>query len=128
MTRAFPVKKQDEAIRSEYERLKKVFAGIPDEKMAAADNLFQRAAFMTITLQILEKSIKNEGPVIDFKNGKQQMRVENPAQKSYNTMINRYTATYDKLFSLLPKGVDILPPDPKHESDGFDDFVGNRGD
>jgi len=128
MTRAFSVKKQDAAIEIEYQRLKKVFAGIPAEKLAAADNLFQRAAFMTITLQILEKQVKSEGPVIDFKNGKQQMKVENPAQKSYNTMINRYTATYDKLFSLLPKGMDIVPPDPGKESDGFDDFVGNRGD
>ena len=128
MSRAFPVQKQDEAIKSEYKRLKKVFAGIPVEKLAAADNLLQRAAFMTITLQILEKRIKTEGPVIDFENGKQRMKVENPAQKSYNTMINRYTATYDKLFALLPKGMDITPPDPKHESDGFDTFVENRGD
>jgi len=128
MTQAFSEKKQDEAIQIEYQRLKKVFAGIPEKKAAAADSLFQRAAFMAITLQILEKSIKIEGPVIDFKNGKQQMKVENPAQKSYNTMINRYTATYDKLFALLPKGIDVLPPDPKHESDGFDAFVGNRGD
>lgn len=125
MTVQFPEKKQDAAIKKEYERLKKVFAGIPAKKLAAADSLLQRAAFMAITLQILENQVKSDGPVIDFKNGKQQMKVENPAQKSYNTMINRYTATYDKLFSLLPKDENARPVDT---GDGFDDFVEGRGD
>ena len=34
------------------------------------------------------------------------MIIEHPAQKSYNTMINRYTTVCNSLFNLLPKGND----------------------
>lgn len=75
---------------------------------------------MTITLKILEDDIKNKGPTYPFENGKQRMYVENPSQKSYNTMINRYTAAYGKLFDLLPK-------ETQNElDDGFDSFVSKR--
>ena len=48
------------------------------------------------------------------------MFVENPAQKSYNTMINRYTAAYNKLFDLLPD------EPPKESDDGFDEFIDGK--
>ena len=105
------IEKQDVAIQLEYERLRQTLSGISAEKLAAADNLIQRCAFMIL-----------------MHNGKQTMRVENPAQKSYNTMINRYTAAMDKLLSLLPRESAIMPADPNKESDGFDDFVEERGE
>ncbi|WP_461213860.1 hypothetical protein [Lacticaseibacillus sp. GG6-2] len=121
---------QDAKIKAEYDRLVATLksSGISDEKLSASDSLIQRCAFMTITLQLLENDIKNQGPVIRFKNGKQDMRIENPSQKSYNTMINRYTAAMDKLFALLPKTPVIMPPDPGHEDDDFDEFVADRGE
>lgn len=122
------IEKQDVAIRLEYERLRQTLSGISAEKLAAADNLIQRCAFMTITLQILEDEVKSKGPTILMHNGKQTMLVENPAQKSYNTMINRYTAAMDKLLSLLPRESAIMPADTNKESDGFDDFVEERGE
>lgn len=122
------IEKQDVAIQLEYERLRQTLSGISAEKLAAADNLIQRCAFMTITLQILEDEVKSNGPTIIMHNGKQTMRVENPAQKSYNAMINRYTAAMDKLLSLLPRESAIMPADSNKESDGFDDFVEERGE
>ena len=123
LSRKMSIEKQDVAIQLEYERLRQTLSGI-----SAADNLIQRCAFMTITLQILEDEVKSNGPTILMHNGKQTMRVENPAQKSYNTMINRYTAAMDKLLSLLPRESAIMPADPNKESDGFDDFVEERGE
>ncbi len=48
------------------------------------------------------------------------MYVENPSQKSYNTMINRYNATCNSLFNLLPKGND------GEEDDGLDELLNRR--
>ncbi len=114
-------KKQDELINQEVERLSHIFKDLSEEKKKAAQRLIERVAFMTITLQILEDSIKTKGPTYNFKQGSQQMIVENPAQKSYNAMINRYTTAYEKLFNLLPKETNSPPVD-----DGFETFVNNR--
>ena len=96
---------QDELIAEEIERWAGIFSELSDEKKAAASRLIERVAFMTVTLSILEEDVKEKGPTYLFINGSQEMYVENPSQKSYNTMINRYTAACDKLFNLLPKEV-----------------------
>lgn len=98
------------------------FKEISDDKRKLAMRLIERAAFMTITLQILEDNIKTKGPTYLFEQGAQKMIIENPSQKSYNTMINRYTTIYDKLISLLPK------EEKTTDEDGFDDFVNGRED
>jgi hypothetical protein len=115
-------KKQDELIQQEIERFKVIFEFLAEDKKRVAQRLIERVAFMTITLQILEETIKTKGPTYTFVNGSQRMIVENPAQKSYNAMINRYTSAYEKLFNLLPKeGLTV-----KDESDGFDEFVNDK--
>ncbi|USK48876.1 hypothetical protein LIT38_20415 [Bacillus sp. CMF12] len=98
-------KKQDELIAKEIDKWHVIFKDISNEKRNAATRLIERVAFMTITLEILEDEIKLKGPTMKFKNGPQEMIVENPSQKSYNTMVNRYTAACDKLFNLLPKEI-----------------------
>jgi hypothetical protein len=113
-------KEQDKLISEEIERLNDICKDLSEEKRSAAKELIERIAFMTVTLEILEDIIKTKGPTYLFKQGAQQMMIENPAQKSYNAMINRYTTAYDKLFNLLPKEVQ------SEESDGFDEFVINR--
>lgn len=116
------MKSQDTRIKNEIKSLKKVFNDIPDEKHAVADKLIQRAAFMAITLENLEDDIKKNGATYEFENGKQRMIIENPSQKSYNTMINRYTTLYDKLVGMLPKTDDEVI----EKDDGFANFVGDR--
>ncbi|GAF63655.1 hypothetical protein BTS2_0546 [Bacillus sp. TS-2] len=101
-------KNQDELIQKEIDRLNSIFLDLPESKREIAKELIERVAFMTIQLQILEDTVKTKGPTYKFKNGSQVMLVENPAQKSYNTTINRYTTAYDKLFNLLV----FLPEEP----------------
>ncbi|RSL32660.1 hypothetical protein D7Z54_14510 [Salibacterium salarium] len=117
-------KKQDEIIEYEIEKLRTIFANVEEDKQKVAGRLIERVAFMTVTLQILEDNIKRKGPTYRMENGKQVMQVENPSQKSYNAMIQRYTAAYEKLFSLLPKG--YTPGGDEEDDDGFDSFVNNR--
>lgn len=117
-------KKQDELIQQEIERYNHIFQYLQEDKKQVAQRLIERVAFMTITLQILEEQIKLKGPTYLFKNGSQQMIIENPAQKSYNAMINRYTSAYEKLFALLPK--EGLTVEDEEDADGFDAFVNDR--
>jgi hypothetical protein len=116
-------KKQDELIGKEIDRLTDIFKNLQEDKMRAAKRLIERVAFMTITLEILEDTIKTKGPTYLFKQGAQQMYIENPAQKSYNAMINRYTSAYEKLFNLLPKQVIVAE---EEEEDEFENFVMNK--
>lgn len=100
------MKKQDELIADEINKWDDILKSIPSAKKEAAVRLIERVAFMTITLQVLEDDVKTKGPTYKFKNGSQEMFVENPSQKSYNTMINRYTAACEKLFNLIPEPKD----------------------
>lgn len=108
MSRKMSIKKQDELIAAEIEKWNTTLSKMPANKKEAASVLVERVAFMTVTLRLLEEDIKAKGPTYKFENGSQKMHVENPSQKSYNTMINRYTAACDKLLSLVPNApVDI---------------------
>ena len=113
-------KKQNELIASEVNRLSEVFHSISPDKQILVASLIERVAFMKITLEMLEDDIKTKGATYLFEQGSQRMIVENPAQKSYNTMINRYTSAYNQLINLLPK------EEPKEVDDGFEAFLMRR--
>jgi hypothetical protein len=102
MSKKYSIKTQDELIAAEIEKWNSTLSKMPANKKEAAAVLVERVAFMTVTLRILEEDIKAKGPTYRFVNGSQKMHVENPSQKSYNTMINRYTATCDKLLAMVP--------------------------
>ena len=104
-------KKQDELIAEEIAKWNELFSEISEDKKEAAQRLIEQAAFMKITLDILKVNIQLDGATYWFEQGKQKMLVENPAQKSYNTMINRYTTVCNSLFNLLPKGNDTNDDD-----------------
>ena len=90
-------------IKQEYERLAKLYEGLPANKRELVDGLIANAAFMAVTLEDLQTQVTEEGAVIEQKNGNGFMsKMEHPAQKSYNTMINRYNATIKVLGEMLP--------------------------
>lgn len=107
---------QNKKIQAKKKTLIGVFSKISEDKRELATTLIDRVAFMSITLDLLEEDIKENGPVTLFVQGKQEMMIENPAQKSYNTMINRYTAAVKQLLDLLPKNEEPI-------DDGFEDFI-----
>ena len=112
-------KKQDERIAQLANDIFALFDDCSSEKKKLAWDFIQRLAFMQVTLEELEAQIKLKGPTYAFVNGRQKMIVENPAQKSYNAMINRYTTAFKTL-------IDMLPSQPVAVDDGFDGFVGGR--
>lgn len=105
---------QNKMVLQEIDRLNYIFKDIPDNKRMIAKELIERVAFMTIQMRVMENTIKMKGPTYLFKNGSQRMLIENPAQKSYNTTMNRYTAAYKMLFDLLN--------DLKDDDDGYEDI------
>ena len=113
-------KKQDELTAVEIEKWNDVFEDLSEDKKQVAERLIEQVAFMKITLDILKVNIQLDGATYLFKQGKQEMIIENPAQKSYVAMMNRYTAACNSLFNLLPK------EGPKNNDDGFDAFVNKR--
>ena len=81
------------------------------------------AAFMSVTLQLLQTEINKNGAVSEYKNGENQFGTKkSPEVEIYNTMIKNYSAVMKQLTDLLPRG--DLPPDKKE--DGFEKFVHAR--
>lgn len=112
---------KEKLIKKEIQRLGKIFKNIDDKKKSSAEGLIQESAFMRITLQLLKDDINSNGAVDEMSQGSYTIMRESPAMKTYNTMIQRYTAVSKELFNLLPKDA----PKPQ-EDDGFEDFVDNK--
>jgi hypothetical protein len=103
-------------------KLDGIYNSIPDEKKVVAIDLMLELQFMSETLSELKATVKSDGAVEMFEQGKQKFMRESPALKGYNTTIQRYSAIYKQLTDLIPK-IEVKP-----ESDGFDEFVGDRSD
>lgn len=107
-------------INTDKGKLAGISAKIPEDKKEVAADLHKQLIFMAESLDELIFNVKENGPVTLFEQGKQKMIIENPAMKSYNTTIQRYSLIYKQLLDLLPK------EEPKMENDDFDDFVNKR--
>ena len=83
--------------------LNRIIKQVPEDKRAIAANLVEEIRFMYDTMGDLKEKIRQYGTVELFEQGKQRFLRENPAVKSYNTTIQRYSTLYKKLTELLPK-------------------------
>ncbi len=101
---------KDKQIYKEIEKLKTIFSELcgddetSDKKIKLIYDLCEQAAFMKITLGELQRCINENGAVTTAINGNGfEVTAENPAQKSYNTMIKNYNSVLKTLIDLLPK-------------------------
>ena len=113
---------KDRQIKNEIARLTKIFKDIDKNKKLSSKGLIEEAAYMKATLKELKVFIDGNGAIDEMQQGSYTILRENPALKSYNTMIQRYTTVIKELINLLPKDIQ------KETSDGFDEFVGGRLD
>lgn len=96
---------REKANKTDIGELIKLFDNIEENRKPLAEKLCKQAIFMEKTLNELAKDVTQNGAILTTVNGNGfDVVMENPAQKSYNTMINRYTAVMTKLIDLLPKG------------------------
>lgn len=94
---------KDIEIKRELKKLQKIFADIPEDKRDLVDGLIENAAFMVVTLRDLAADVAENGPVITAVNGNGfEVTQENPAQRSYNSMVQKYTAVMKELNTYLP--------------------------
>ncbi len=81
------------------DQLRALVDSIPAEYSGAAKNLLSEIEFLHVTLEGLKQDIQEEGPVIKT----ERTTKENPALRSYNTSIMRYSQMIKQLTDMLPK-------------------------
>lgn len=107
------MRREEEAVeKKKITELNRIIKQVPPDKQAIAKNLVEEIRFMYDTLQELKYKVQEYGTVELFEQGKQKFLRENPAVKSYNAMIQRYSTLYKQLTELLPK---TAPSPPESE-------------
>jgi len=97
---------KEKRIKTEYNRMKKLFAPLPDNELSFCDPLLQNAAFMAVTLQDLQMAINANGTSEIYQNGANQSGVKASADlQAYNSLAKVYNTLMDKLSAKLPKEV-----------------------
>ena len=87
--------------------IKQYYKDLPEERRTFAEKLLTKMFFMEQTLRKLETDIRKNGAVIETSNGNGfQVVQENPAQKTYNTMVKNYNATVRLLLDMLPESIE----------------------
>ena len=112
---------RDEKIIYHTKRLNRQFSKLDTKTKNIVKSLIDNAAFMTVTLEILQNEINENGIMIEYKNGENQYgKKKSPAAEMYNTMIKNLATITKQLSELVPKDIGAT------NDDGFDDFVKNR--
>ena len=116
-------KSKQSRVKREKKRLEALFAEIPESKKRLVEGLVERAAFMRVELEELEKDLAENGWVELFSQGKQEPYDRaRPQGQTFNTMSANYQKIIKQLTDLLPKDT----PVPAEANDGFENFVLGR--
>lgn len=117
-------KTKEQRIRSERNRLIKIYKVLPEKEYKTATKLIDNIAFMSVTLDDLMKIVNNDELVKETKNASQTFVKEHPALTSYNKMYSNFLKGIQQLSSLLPKNYgDGSPTD---DDDEFIQFMKNK--
>lgn len=118
-------KTKDEIIKAEKRKLAGIYTRLDKKTKKAVDSLVNEAAFMGASLFELREKINEKGYVEVYQNGANQKGIKKCSEvEIYNTMIKNYSSVVKQLTDLIPKKQE----NTGDQSDGFDDFVNNRGD
>ena len=98
-------KKEKQAIKEEkIKQFNTIFENVKGNKRTLIDGLIEQACFAYVQLKELNEIIEKNGVVEKFKQGKQQFNREQPAMKSYNSLLKNYNAVIKELSEFLPPG------------------------
>lgn len=90
-----------------YRKFKRFFKFLDKDRLAFADKLCKKAAFMDVMLEEMQEKVTREGSVITAVNGNGfKVQMDNPAIKAYNVMFKNYSVAMKQLIELLPQGAD----------------------
>lgn len=95
---------QEERIRTEEERLLSIFSALDENERQVAEGLVRQASFMLVVLDDLQKAIKQNGSVGEYKNGEHQYGTKQSAElQAYNQTLRSYNAVVAKLLKIVPR-------------------------
>lgn len=112
---------QEKRIKREISKFKQFIKDLEEEEKNMAMNMIDELAFMKVTLQDLKEEVNSSGVVTEMSQGKYSIQRENPALKSYNTMIQRYNSTLKQLNDYIST---LSPQD--FDSDKLNQFLQKR--
>lgn len=109
---------KEERIKTEIDRITNLLADLGEGTLKGVRSLIENAAFMSITLEDLQKSINENGVISEYKNGENQFGTKkSPEVEVYNTMIKNHMSAIKQLTELIPK------TNPNAERDELLDFL-----
>jgi hypothetical protein len=117
------IKSKEERIKEEKQRLAEFYADMEPAKKGIAAGLIERAAFMRVQCEDLERYLNENGWTEPFSQGNQEPYDRaRPQGQTYNTLNANYQKIIKQLDTMLP------PADkPEQDADGFDEFAARRG-
>jgi hypothetical protein len=119
-----PKKARDTRTSYEVNRLKKIFKNIDKDKQDLCKKLIENAAFMSVSLQDLQKVIKEDGWVEEYQNGANQKgKKTGSAAQLYIKLSNNYRQVIADLVKLLPRSEQELA---RMSSDPMLDFLNDE--
>jgi hypothetical protein len=96
---------KEERISKEINRLKKIFTNLEKNKLDTVMPLIRNAAFMSVTLDELQKDINEKGVIDKYQNGEHQFGTKkNPQVEVHIAMTKNYASIIKQLVELVPAG------------------------
>lgn len=95
--------KKEEKTKKEKTRLKGIFKNLDENKKKLVTPLIEKAAFMSVELDILQDSIQENGWTSEYQNGANQWGEKRSAEAdTYIALSKNYTAVIKQLTELVP--------------------------
>lgn len=112
---------KEQRISAEITKLTRAFSKIEERRKKACRSLIGSVAFMTVTLEDLQRSMNEHGVISEYQNGENQWGTKkSPEVEVYNTMIKNHAALVKQLTDLMPEKTD------EKADDGFEKFNSSR--
>lgn len=94
---------KEQQIKKEKTRLRGIFKELEEGKRKLVTPLIEKAAFMSVELDILQEQIEQEGWTSEYKNGENQYGTKkSPEAETYIALSKNYAAVIKQLTELVP--------------------------
>ena len=116
---------KEERVKKEYNRLKRLYKELPKDVLNLVDGLIWEAADLRVRLENIRDDLDENGYDEMFSQSPDQepYERERPQARRYIAMNKNYQSIMKQLGDRLPK---YEPANKEPESDGFDEFTGER--
>lgn len=112
---------KEKKIKKEIQKLQKIFKNIDADRKQVIQRQIENVAFMSVSLDELQKIINEKGYVETYQNGQNQSGVKETSEvRIYNTILKNFNSSLKQLIDLLPE------QEVQQQADEFDNFLKNK--